>query len=1180
MFVCPHCQKEIDNSTDNQCPACGKYISNRDDNTKSKDDSNVKIPSINGVTDDDYPTIKRPGNTDQNASISDDIKTIWGNAVSKNTDSDVTIIGDGKEDRNSISLNVTPKEKIVGNIGTVSDQLPDYELINIIGEGGIGVVYSARQTSIDRIIALKVIKTEFAKNDAQHSEFFSEASVIGNLDHPNVVPVYDLGINAKGQPFYSMKQVKGSPWKEVIKENNQTKNLGLLKRVCDALAYAHSKGFIHRDIKPENVMLGEFGEVLLMDWGMAVSVSKEGKAVNINDCTAIAGTPSYMAPEMAKGDFDKIGIHCDIYLLGATLFEIVTGKKPHTGKNVMDCLENAAMNNIQAVKNEDDGLVKIAQKAMATNPDDRYKSVRDFQNAIDEYQKHEESIFLTKSAKKILIQSQLNRKYHSFANALYECQAALKKWKDNETAIALEDEIRLEYGKCAFENGDFDLGLSLLSCDQPGHDALCEKINKAIDERNAAHKRFQIVRRIATTSIIMIFCIMLVAGFWIQKERNTAVAEKERAVKAETVALSEKERAIKAEIAARAEKKRAERLNYFTQISLAENKFQQSEVKQGLRLLKETQPKYRGWEYGRLLHLANLDQLSLDAHEAGVASLAFSPDGQWVISAATTASEAKLWELRSGKVIRTISLHGAAVSCVDFSPDNNLILTGSWDKTVIVFDRQTGEQLLSLNGHQGPITAARFNPTGDLILTSSVDGTIRIWDALSGLENSQWVISNKKIHDIDWSPDSTFVAAGIDDGRTILWEVQSKRQIFAVKPNNQAILRVLFSNDGSLLFTGAQDGSIRMWNTISGKKEGDLQKHQNAITSLDLSPDAKWLVSGSMDQTAIVWNLTFRKPHLTFKGHNKGIQTVAFHPGGKLIATGGNDGFIKLWHALKDQSAIQLTPENKGISSLIYIQKEELIFIARWDGSFELIDAQTYQYRFQWKKEVIPIISAVYNEANQYLHLGRKNGSLLIWKLNPPTELNRFQAHDSKIQSLAVSSDGKLLASGCDEGKVKLWDVNSGNFLYQRQAHSDSVQALAFSPDNSFLATGGLEKTEVRLNDEQASSLRMWKTDYIKETYHYKYAKDISSLVFSPNGQYLLTTSSEDQTARLWKAGKDASNRSIPIQTFSGHAGSVLTAKLLLMALAFSLEAVIKQLSYGIQKQRDRFLFYRGMREQ
>jgi hypothetical protein len=138
---------------------------------------------------------------------------------------------------------------------------PDYELLNVIGEGGMGVVYAARQSSIARTVALKMLKGEDSKNAAQREKFISEAVVTGELDHPNIVPIYDLGANNDGALFYSMKRVKGTPWNKVIKERSVDENLTILLRAADAVAFAHVNGVIHRDLKPENIMLGDFGEV-------------------------------------------------------------------------------------------------------------------------------------------------------------------------------------------------------------------------------------------------------------------------------------------------------------------------------------------------------------------------------------------------------------------------------------------------------------------------------------------------------------------------------------------------------------------------------------------------------------------------------------------------------------------------------------------------------------------------------------------------------------------------------------------------------------------------------------------------------------------------------------------------------------------------------------------------------
>ncbi len=277
----------------------------------------------------------------------------------------------------------------------------DYELLTVIGEGGMGVVYSARQASIDRTVAVKMLKNDIASDVDQREKFLSEAVVTGDLDHPNIVPIYDLGSNETGALFYSMKRVQGTPWMSVIEQKSLAENLEILMKVADAVAFAHSRGVIHRDIKPENVMLGDFGEVLVMDWGLAMSTAAFRKADSITQTSSMGGTPAYMAPEMATGPIDRIGPASDIYLLGAILYEIITGKPPHTGKNVMNCLFAAAQNEIQPTEHSGE-LMDIALKAMSTVPGDRYASVQDFQAAIRQYQSHSESIVLSTRAEQDL----------------------------------------------------------------------------------------------------------------------------------------------------------------------------------------------------------------------------------------------------------------------------------------------------------------------------------------------------------------------------------------------------------------------------------------------------------------------------------------------------------------------------------------------------------------------------------------------------------------------------------------------------------------------------------------------------------------------------------------------------------------------------------------------------------
>jgi hypothetical protein len=372
----------------------------------------------------------------------------------------------------------------------------DYELLETIGEGGVGVVYAARQASIDRTVAVKMLKPAGAQKPEQRDKFLSEAVVTGDLDHPNIVPIYDLGTNESGALFYSMKRVQGTPWVAVMAKRSLPENLEILLKVADAVGFAHSRGVIHRDLKPENVMLGEYGEVLVMDWGLALVTPEFRKSKTITPSSSMGGTPAYMAPEMASGPVARVSRASDVYLLGAILFEIVTGQPPHNGKSVAACLVAAARNQIDSTQHTGE-LLDIALKAMSTLPEERYASARDFQNAVRQYQSHSESITLSTCADRDLAQARRCGDYELFSRALFGFQEAFALWGHNPRAPRGISEAKLAYAKSAADKGDYDLATSLLDATDSSHAALIETVAAAQHERALRQERLKRFKRMA-----------------------------------------------------------------------------------------------------------------------------------------------------------------------------------------------------------------------------------------------------------------------------------------------------------------------------------------------------------------------------------------------------------------------------------------------------------------------------------------------------------------------------------------------------------------------------------------------------------------------------------------------------------------------------------------------------------
>ncbi len=287
-----------------------------------------------------------------------------------------------------------------------------------IGSGAVGIIREAKQQALDRDVAVKMLRPNKI-NDAHIMDLLREAWVAGSLEHPNIVPVYDLLLDEKSNPIIVLKRIEGMAWSELINNPASVRerfgaedllewNLGILLQVLNAVRFAHSRGIVHRDLKPANVMIGEFGEVYLVDWGLAVSTRDDasGRFSLARDAIALAGTPCYMAPEML-GDADRdsdlsITERTDIYLVGAILFEILAGEPPHMGKNSMQIVASVVLSDPDIPDHAPQRLSRIVQRAMDPDPHGRFENVEQVRLAIEGYLRNRGSERLCNTAEAAL----------------------------------------------------------------------------------------------------------------------------------------------------------------------------------------------------------------------------------------------------------------------------------------------------------------------------------------------------------------------------------------------------------------------------------------------------------------------------------------------------------------------------------------------------------------------------------------------------------------------------------------------------------------------------------------------------------------------------------------------------------------------------------------------------------
>ncbi len=282
-----------------------------------------------------------------------------------------------------------------------------------LGRGGMGVVRLATQTTVGRKVAVKTLRPAVS-GDGPAVSLLQEAWVTGALEHPNIVPVYDVGVDEDGRPLVVLKRIAGTAWRDLFDDPAAVRarfgvedalewHLRTLMQVATAVHSAHRRGVIHRDIKPDNVMVGDMGEVYVVDWGIALALegAEDDRLPRATEAEGLAGTPAYMAPEMFEGEGRRLGPHTDVYLLGATLYHLLAGCPPHRGASAL-AMMLAALDGPPPAPEADPALWAVCQRAMAREPADRFASADAFRLALQSYLDHRHAARLADEARQSL----------------------------------------------------------------------------------------------------------------------------------------------------------------------------------------------------------------------------------------------------------------------------------------------------------------------------------------------------------------------------------------------------------------------------------------------------------------------------------------------------------------------------------------------------------------------------------------------------------------------------------------------------------------------------------------------------------------------------------------------------------------------------------------------------------
>jgi WD40 repeat protein/transcriptional regulator with XRE-family HTH domain len=518
---------------------------------------------------------------------------------------------------------------------------------------------------------------------------------------------------------------------------------------------------------------------------------------------------------------------------------------------------------------------------------------------------------------------------------------------------------------------------------------------------------------------------------------------------------------------------------------------------------------------------------TFSGHTADVESAAFSPDGKTMVTCSVDKT-ARLWDVATGKELRVFSGHADQIWGAAYSPDGKYVLTGSVDKTARLWDANTGKEVRSFP-HAGIAYGVAFSPDGKQVATADLgDNTARLWDVATGQPLRVFKGHTGGVLLVAFSLDGRYLVTSSLDQTARLWDVASGEELHQLLGHTSATKAVAFSPDGLYVLTTSDDGTARLWDAATGKEVRRLIGHTSAIYAGAYSRDGRYLVTAGGDRTALMWEAQPRTALPRFTGHTGpiGSQGVAVSPDGKYVLTGSGDHTARLWEAATGKELRQLTGHTAAVISVAFSPDGKWALTASDDKSARLWDVATGKElrRFNSQPQPVDFSSVAFSPDGKYALTGNFDQVARLWEAAMGTELRQLTGHTSVVGSVAFSPSGEYILTGSGDKTARLWDAATGKELHRLEGHTDSVVSVAFSPDGKYALTGS--------NDHTA---RLWDVATGAKVREFTgHADQIWTVAYSPDGKYVLTGSS-DKTARLWDASTGTE-----LRRFTGPTGTVL----------------------------------------
>lgn len=1017
-------------------------------------------------------------------------------------------------------------EKAAGIIG-------DYEILEEIARGGMGIVYRARQLGLGRVVALKMISSQRLPGEAAMRRFRAEAEAIASLDHPNIVPIYEIGED-NGQPFYTMKfaaggSLAGSGERFGTARRGQSrfseKEIAqLLAKTARAVHFAHRRGILHRDLKPSNILLDANGEPLVSDFGLAKQIEAE---CGVTLTGQSLGTPAYSPPEQAVGE-KQLEPAADVYSLGSILFDLLTGRAPFVAPTPLETLRQVIETDPPKpralCRSINPDLETICLRCLEKRPADRYSSAEGLADDLERWLRGEPI---------------LARPSTAFERTM--------KWARRRPAVAALVLL-------TFLAPTLIAGILLKTNSQIRRTELETRWNlyaadlfladSALHEGNFGLARQTLQRHVpaAGQSDLRGFEWRM---FWERSQGGQArvLSGMPRPPSAVAVGPDGGTLAIGG-------------LDYLWRWNLSESN--------GVELLPAKEDRWLDGDKARALlarvrmtpllpnqvHQTkpspeNLSQWVNPEYADDVSKLAFAPDGKSVITASRSTGRAvRIWNIADGSVKFAFP---AQFSCAAMSPVARIAAVGSCAHggtggagCVKVYDLDRREEILTIP-HDGGLVG--FSGDGETLATAW-------WDADALIERTAlWSIGGRRLikrlaTKSPWdlmaiSPDARFIA-GVRAGEPTveIWSTERENLVAQFRADAASIRALEFSPQGETLATGGFDQSVRLW-TFAGELRATLSGHTDEISSIAFFPDGTRLASASRDGTVRIWPAHPNGDEPLARRANGFYGRFHFLGGGEFwMNDGGSNQSLEIFGLVQGAKSrlipsvftnqiMQVEGFDRGADSIVvsvYSPNRTEVAL-EWRSPLDFALKRRVELKEVPENEHISVRD-LNAEAGLYAR-GEAHGTVKIWSTRDgrllgafglPDHLDGNPTVDQPVSFVTLSPDGELMAATTfDHSQIAVFSISQNKLLHSQHARAlykgrenlrdqGELAFLAFSPDSAKLAS--VDRTE--------GVVRLWDAHTGKGLGVLAGHRDHTvSCAFSPDGN-TLATSGADGAVKLW----------------------------------------------------------------